>query len=83
MEPFRAIVDCIVRKAFNLEQFRKEDFQVYNGKYQLDWKKSGKYTQVFLEGILQYKVDIFIYIQGYYRAFMKHKPAEEFPVFQM
>jgi CRISPR-associated protein Cas1 len=83
MEPFRAIVDCIVRKAINLEQFRKEDFQVYNGKYQLDWKKSGKYTQVFLEGILQYKVDIFIYIQGYYRAFMKHKPAEEFPVFQM
>lgn len=83
MEPFRPIVDWTIRKAINLEQFKKEDFQVYNGKYQLDWKKSGKYTQVFLEDILEYKVEMFMYVQGYYRSFMKHKKAEEFPVFQM
>lgn len=83
MEPFRPIVDWIIRKAINLEQFKKEDFQVSNGKYQLDWKKSGKYTQIFLEGILEYKTEIFLYVQGYYRSFMKHKTIEEFPVFQL
>ncbi|MCM1186677.1 MAG: type V CRISPR-associated endonuclease Cas1 [Lachnoclostridium sp.] len=83
MEPFRPIVDWTIRKAINLEQFRQEDFQVYNGKYQLDWKKSGKYTQILLEGLLEYKIELFSYIQSYYRAFMKHKAVDEFPIFQM
>lgn len=83
MEPFRPIVDWTIRKAIHLEQFKKDDFQVYNGKYQLDWKKSGKYTQVLLEGILEYKIEIFLYVQGYYRSFMKHKAIEEFPIFRL
>jgi CRISPR-associated protein Cas1 len=81
MEPFRAVIDCIVRKGINLEQFKKEDFQIYNGRYQLDWKKSAKYTKVFIDGIMEYKEELFLYIQGYYRAFMKNKNADEFPVF--
>jgi CRISPR-associated protein Cas1 len=81
MEPFRAVVDCVIRKGINLEQFKEDDFTVYNGKHQLEWKKSAKYTQVMLEGILEYKTEMFMYVQGYYRAFMKQKLEEEFPMF--
>lgn len=80
MEPLRPIVDYALRKAINLKQIKEEDFKVYNYKYVLEWKNSSEYTQIFLKAILEYKEEIFLYIQGYYRAFMKQKKADEFPV---
>ena len=47
----------------------------------LEWKENTKYVKFILESILEYKENIFYYVQGYYRAFMKGKNAEDFPVF--
>lgn len=80
MEPLRTVVDYTVRKAVNLKQFKEEDFEIFDKRYVLRWKKSAEYTQIFLKSILEYKDELFLYIQGYYRAFMKQKMASEFPM---
>lgn len=82
-EPFRPIVDAAILKAMNLGQVRKKDFWKNQSQYILPWKNSQKYISLILEAIMEYKNEIFIYLQGYYRAFMRDKPAEEFPVFDM
>jgi CRISPR-associated protein Cas1 len=81
MEPMRPIIDYATRKAIHLKQIKEEDFQIYNHRYTLNWKKSPEYTQLYLKAILEYKEAIFLYIQGYYRAVMKQKPVSEYPVF--
>jgi len=83
MESFRPIIDYCIRKNINLNHFREEDFENYNGRYVLEWKNSQKYTQTFLEAILEYKGAMFTYVRDYYRAVMKHKEAADFPVFTM
>lgn len=81
MEPFRPLVDYTIRKAVNLGQFKEEDFECRNKKYYLSWKVSAKYTRIFLDALLEYRDEMFCYIQGYYRSFMKQRSAEEFPMF--
>ncbi len=80
MEPLRPIVDYALRKAINLNQIKESDFKLYDKRYILEWSKSPYYSKIFLDAILEYKQELFMYIQGYYRAFMKQKSAEEFPV---
>lgn len=50
-----------------------------------DANKQIKYqtTQILFAAILEYKEDIFIYIRDYYRAVMKEKAIDEYPVFVM
>lgn len=79
VEPFRCVIDYKVRKMYNLKQIDEEDFVCDNGRYQLDWKNSSKYIKCFVEEIVKYKMDIFNYIQSYYRWFIKEKKLEEFP----
>lgn len=81
MEPFRPIIDYTTRKAINLKQIQEEDFKVYNGKYTLEWKNSASFAKIYLTEIMEYKEEIFLYIQSYYRAFMKQKEIHEFPAF--
>lgn len=83
MEPMRPIIDYTVRKAINLGQFKEEDFEIKNNRYTLSWKNNGKYIQVFMEALLQHKEEIFLYIQSYYRFFMKKKSVQEMPVFNL
>lgn len=73
MEPMRPIIDYSIIKAINLKQIKKEHFKIYNSRYQLEWKNSPAYTQLFLNSILEYRDEIFLYIRDYYRAFMKEK----------
>lgn len=80
MEPMRPLIDYTVRKAINLKQIKESDFKVYNNRYVLEWKNSSRYTQIFLEAILRYKKELFVYIQSYYRAIMKQKTIHEYPV---
>ena len=82
MEPFRPIIDYTVRKGINLGQINEKDFKIDNKRYILEWKNSKKYTTIFFDEILSQKEGIFLYIQGYYRAFMKGKDYKEYPVFQ-
>lgn len=83
MEPLRPIVDLKVRKAINLGQCKEEDFKVIQNQYCLDYKMSSSYAQFFLEEILDYKTEIFIFVQSYYRSFMKGKNGTEFSIFEM
>ena len=82
-EPFRPIVDAAILKALNLGQINEKDFWKNQNQYILPWKNSKKYVGIILGALLEYKNEIFIYLQSYYRAFMRDKPIEEFPVFEM
>ncbi|MEG1301347.1 MAG: type V CRISPR-associated endonuclease Cas1 [Erysipelotrichaceae bacterium] len=83
VEPFRPIIDLQVRKSINLTQFKEEDFEKFGERYMLKWKKSPEYTMILTKAILDYKEDIFLYIQSYYRSFMKGVGPEAFPVFSL
>lgn len=82
-EPFRPIIDAALIKAKNLGQIDETDFLKKQEQYILPWKKSAPYIEIFIKSIMEYKNEIFIYLQSYYRAFMRAKPASEFPVFEM
>lgn len=82
-EPFRPIIDAAILKALNLGQVNEKDFWKNQNQYILPWKNSKKYIGILLEALMEYKNEIFIYIQSYYRAFMRVKPAVEFPVFYL
>lgn len=83
VEPFRVLIDKQVKKSINLEQCRKEDFSLINGKYLLQWKSNPSYVNFLMKPLLDNKQSIFLYIQAYYRAFMKQKEPNEYPVFKL
>lgn len=82
-EPFRPIIDAALLKALNLGQIDENDFWKNQNQYILTWKNSAKYVEIFIKAIMEYKNEIFIYIQSYYRAFMREKSPEEFPIFDL
>lgn len=83
VEPFRCIVDKQIRNAYNLGQIKNEDFQLQRGQYALKYMKSKEYTRWLLQAIIEYKADIFLYTQSYYRAFMRQKAIGDYPVFDI
>lgn len=83
VEPFRPIIDYRIRKAFQLGQIHIDDFQIVQNQYRLFGEKSKPYTQFLLQSILEYKQQMFVYIQAYYRAFIRQKPISEYPVFSL
>jgi len=83
IEPLRPIVDLCIRKAIHLGQCKEEDFEIINHRYLLEWGKNPEYIAFIMKAILDRKDDIFLYLQGYYRSFMKQKKPSEFPVFEI
>ena len=83
VEPFRPLIDRQVKKAINLGQCKAEDFALINHKYLLEWKHNPQYVSFLLQPLLENKREIFLYVQSFYRAFMKQKEAEAFPVFDL
>lgn len=81
MEPIRPVVDYQVRKTINLGQCKENDIEVINNRWCLKYKSNPQYIQFLMNSILEYKDDIFLYIQQYYRFFMKRKSVSEIPVF--
>ena len=81
MEPIRPVVDYQVRKSINLGQCKENDFEVVNNRWCLKYKSNPQYIQFLMNAIFEYKDDIFLYIQQYYRFFMKRKSVSEIPVF--
>lgn len=78
MEPMRPIIDYQIRKSIKLNQFLEDDFELLGHRYVLKWKENPKYVKLFISAILEYKEDIFEYIQSYYRNFMKNREVWEF-----
>lgn len=83
MEPMRPIIDYAVRKAINLGKCKEEHFEKMGNRWVLKWKNNPMYVEFLMEAILEYKDDIFTYIQNYYRYFMKMKSVEELPIFKV
>jgi CRISP-associated protein Cas1 len=83
MEPFRCIIEKRIRKSANLKQINASDFKIVNGQYYLKREFNKKYSKLFLKEILENKEEIFLYIQKYYRAFIKEKNIDEYPVFEL
>lgn len=83
MESMRPIVDYQVRKAINLGRCKEEDFDLYDMRWVLKYKKNPEYIQFLMKAILEYKEEIFVYIQQYYRYFMKRKSVEQLPEFNL
>lgn len=82
-EPFRCIIDKQVKKAYALGQIKEDDFVLEKGQYRLQYKKSKEYTRWLLMSILEYKAEIFLYCQQYYRCFIRSKPLVEYPTFNL
>ena len=83
IEPFRCIIDCRLRKAYNLRQIVPCDFFMQDNHYQLQYKEQYKYIGLFMKDILSYKEQIFLFCQRYYRWFMRDDEIEKFPVFKI
>jgi len=83
VEPCRPLVDTSIRKAIHLGQCKADDFDLINGQFQLKWKSSPVYVSFLMESILPHRNDLFVYIRDYYRAFMKEKEAEQFPLLRI
>jgi CRISPR-associated protein Cas1 len=81
VEPFRCIVDKQIKNAYNLGQIKNDDFICKNGQYVLKYDKSKEYTRWLLQAIVEYKEDIFLYSQSYYRAFIREKAINDYPFF--
>lgn len=82
MEPFRCIIDHTILLAFNRNQFKKTDFELLKYEYHLKNECCGEYYKLFYSTLIEYKMDIFRYVQSYYRYFMRRKSETEFPLFK-
>lgn len=83
IEPFRCIIDKQIKTAYNLKQIKEEDFEIIKNQYFLKQEKNKEYTKWLMQSILNHKEDIFLYVQNYYRAFIKNKNIEYFPNFNI
>ena len=81
MEPFRCLIDNQVRKAFNRGQFKESDFQIVKHEYKLKIEKNGDYYKMFYEILIDRKMEVFKYVQSYYRCFMQEKSIDNYPKF--
>lgn len=81
MEPFRCLIDHAVLLAYNRKQFSEKDFCLRKHEYFLKPEKCGDYYRAFYDTLIERKVDVFKYIQSYYRCFMGCKSVKVYPLF--
>lgn len=79
MEPFRCIIDHIVLLAFHRKQFSEKDFENIKGELRLKKDKRMDYYRVFFDALIEHKMDIFMFVQQYYRCFMGRKSVNDYP----
>lgn len=68
--------------SLNRKQFKKFDFVLLKSEYHLKNECCGEYYKLFYSTLISYKMDVFRYIQSYYRFFMQRKSETEFPLFK-
>ena len=81
MEPFRCLIDHAILLAFNRNQFVADDFELTKSEYRLKHDKTADYYQVFYNALIEKRIDIFLYVQSYYRCFMGRKSVVSYPEF--
>lgn len=71
MEPIRPLIDYQLVKSYNLKQINEKDFKYKNGAYFIKtYERRKKYTGIWLELIMNSRVEIYEYILSYYRYTM-------------
>lgn len=83
MEPFRCIIDRTIRTGFNRQQLSEKDFDVIKGEYKLKIEKNADYCRLFFDALVPLKVEVFKYVQSYYRCFMQGKSPDEYHKFEL
>ena len=83
VEPFRVIIDCKVRKMYNLRQISEENFICQKGRYMVNYQSSINYGTEFAREINKHSICIFRYIQGYYRWFMTSEDINKMPIVEV
>lgn len=70
MEPFRCLIDNRTRTALSLKIITPDIFQ--QGKYGIytDWLSSSKITRLYAEEVMDNRLQIFNYIQSFYKYIM-------------
>ena len=81
IEPFRCLIDKTVRSAFKRNQFVSGDFYLQKGEFVLKRENASIYYKTFVEALIPHKMEIFRYIQAYYRAFMRQTDTYKYPLF--
>ena len=81
VEPFRCIIDRQVRKSFRIGQFCKSHFKVVKNEYVLKIEHNMFYYQTLFKALIDYKVELFKFMQAYYRFFMNND--NKFPKFEI
>lgn len=82
IEPFRCIIDHATLLAFNRKQFSEKDFKLIKQEYHLKYENCADYYKVFYDELIAKKMDIFKFVQQYYRCFMGCKSVKEYPIFE-
>lgn len=82
-EPFRCIIDRCLYLAMQKGIVLEEDFKLFKGSYYLQLDSKRKLTHLFYEAIIEFKMPIYIYIQAYYRSFMKQVDMNDYPKFKL
>ena len=85
-EPLERAILCrslfiVTNLAFNRKQFSEKDFTLIKQEYRLKYEKCSDYYRMFYDALIERKIEIFKYIQQYYRCFMGCKSTQEYPVF--
>jgi CRISPR-associated protein Cas1 len=82
MEPFRCIIDHQIRKSLKYGTFKSSDFELHKNAYYLKSEFRKTYSKVFFEAIIDHKMEIYQYIQKYYRCYMGRKSVSNYPTFK-
>ncbi|MBQ9253899.1 MAG: type V CRISPR-associated endonuclease Cas1 [Bacteroidales bacterium] len=83
VEPFRCIIDYQIRKSYNLKQFNPDDFIKQRNEVHLQYNKASEYYKIFYQTLIEYKVEIFTFVQKYYRCFMQGDFDKDCPMFSI
>jgi CRISP-associated protein Cas1 len=83
MEPFRCIIELKIKKALKYGTIKPSDFEKVKNAFYLKPLQKPIYTKLFFEGIIEYKPQIYKYIQQYYRCYMGRKSVSEYPIFNL
>ena len=83
VEPFRGIIDNAVRTGINRGQIKMSDFELFKGEFKLRRDCNKEYNKFFFDVLIEYKMEMFKYIQQYYRCFMRQKKTHEYPLFEL
>ena len=78
IEPFRPIIDEKICICIRQRRIVPDDFFSKKGTLELKQKKWPEYQIYFLEAIMQYKEDIFVFIRNFYRKFSSGADLDEY-----